>query len=153
MKMIVAAALIATGPPIAASTEASAVDDIIRKLDLTSFANSIGARRVPEKTTFADYGFVTVEKTMNSVRLLRKDDGRSKSFAVLSNGPKFIRLCFHDKFVVMPGSVSPIRYYTTLALVVTKSQRGMWTAQSVPGGFLNCRNDPPAPYAGVPPQG
>lgn len=146
MKIIVVAALITMVSPIAASAETTDVDGIIRNLDLRSFPNSIGARRLPGKNTFSDYCFSIAEKTTSGAKLVRKADGRSKSFVIISNGPKFMRLCFHDKFVVMPDSSSPLRYDTTVALVVLKSERGMWTAQPFPGGFLNCRNDPSAPY-------
>lgn len=142
MKSIVVAVLAVIGSPSAASADANDVGDVIRNLDLTSFPNSIGARRVPGKSTFADYGFVTIEKTVNGAKLVRKGDGRLKSFVVISDGHKYIRLCFHDRFVVLPDSAAPLRYFTTLALVVSKSQRGVWTAQAFPGGFLNCRNDP-----------
>ena len=153
MKMRVLAILLAAGLPAAASAQTGDVDEIIRNLDLTSFPNSVGARRIPGKTTFSDYGFAVAEKTAGGARLVRRDDGRSKSFTILTNGPDYMRLCFHDKFVVMPESASPLRYHTTLALVVSKSRNGPWTARPFRGGFVNCRNDPSAPYDGVSPQG
>ncbi len=145
MKLIIVAALAAITAPSMAIADAGDVDSVIRKLDITSFANSIGTRRVPGKTTFADYDFVAVEKTGNSARLVRKADGRSKSFVILSSGPASIRVCFHDSFVVMPESTLPLHYNTTAALVVSKSRHGMWTAAPFRGGFVNCHNDPATP--------
>src|SRR5258706_9822644 len=140
MRIFAVAVLAAIGLPSAAPADANDVNGVIRNLDLTSFPNSIGRRHMPGKTTFADYGFVTVEKTASGAKLVRKDDGRSKSFVIISDGPKFMRICFHDRFVMASDSASPIRAEITSALVVRKSGRGVWTAEELPGGFLNCRN-------------
>lgn len=143
MKIIVVAALAAIGSSGIAPVDANDVNEVIRNLDLTSFPNSLVGRR-SSKTTFEDYGFVTVEKTTDRAKLVRKEDGRSKSFVVIANRGKRIDLCFHDRFVVMPADgASPLRYHNTSALIVSKSPRGKWTAQQAWGGFPNCRNDPP----------
>lgn len=143
-RTVAIALLAATGLPAAApSDHTNEVESIIRKLDITSFANSIGRRHIAGKTTFADYGFVVVEKTANWAKLVRKDDGRIKSFAILSSDPKYLKICFRDRFVMTSDSNSPIRADISAALAVRKTKHGPWTAEQVRGGFLNCRNTLP----------
>ena len=60
------AALIATAPSHATN---GAAQQIIERLDLTSFSNSVGPRRIPGKTSFADYGFTTVEEGVDGATL------------------------------------------------------------------------------------
>ncbi|MGK6354654.1 hypothetical protein ACMGDH_05440 [Sphingomonas sp. DT-207] len=138
MKLIAIAAAVAIGPSLAASVNANDVDRVISKLDLTTFPNSL-PKRMPGKTTFADYGFITVAKTASGAKLVGQIDGASKSFVVVSNHPKHMRLCFHDGVVRQLGATAR-RFDITSALLVTKSQQGAWTAEEVPGGFPNCRN-------------
>ena len=148
MKMIFMTMSAAAGTIAAAPARADDVDDIIRNLDLRSFANSVGYGRVPGKNTFADFGFVTSRKSAKGATLVRKEDGRSKSFVIVPGVPgdtKHVRVCFHDKFVVMPNSASPLRYHTTAALLILRSSHGLWTAQQFKGGFVDCRNDPAVP--------
>lgn len=139
MKLIAIAAVVAIGPSLAASVNANDVDRIISKLDLTTFPNSLSPRRAPGKTTFADYGFITVAKTASGATLVRKNDDASKSFVVISNNSKHLRLCFHDGVVRQFGAMVR-RFDVTSALLVTKSPRGAWTAEEILGGFPNCRN-------------
>ncbi|KMM77343.1 pesticin immunity protein [Xanthomonas sp. NCPPB 1128] len=127
---------------LAASHEAGVTDAIIQHLDLTSFPNSVGPRRMPGKTTFADYGFVDVTKTADGARLLQADKGWMMRFEVLSADPTSVRLCFHDSGLARPGDTSAPSYNATSALLVAKSSRGNWTARQVPAGFADCRNDP-----------
>jgi hypothetical protein len=143
LRIVAIAVLAATGFPLAASAVASDVESVIKNLDLTSFANSIGRRRIPGKTSFADHGFVLVVKTANGAKLIRKGDGRIKSFVIVSGGPRYMHICFRDRFVMAPDSISPIRADITSALVVRKTGRGAWTAEQLPGGFPNCRNTIP----------
>jgi hypothetical protein len=144
MKMIAVAALAAIGSSSATSVDANDVDGVIRNLDLTRFPNSIGPGRSPHKATFADYGFVVVAKTAMGAKLVRRADGGSKSFVVISNGPKYMRLCFHDRFVVWLGGTEARAYNTTAALVVRKSRPGNWAAEQLKGGFPTCHNYPAA---------
>lgn len=127
---------------MAASVHPSDVDGVVRKLDLTSFPNSVGPRRMPGKTTFADYGFRHVGKTAEGARLVKDDEGWEMSFSIISAGPTSLRLCFHDKGLRRPGDVKAPSYNATAALLVTKLQSGRWAAKQVPAGFANCRNDP-----------
>lgn len=139
MKLIAIAAVVAIGPSLAAPVNANNVDRVISKLDLTTFPNSLSPRRMPGRTTFADYGFITVTKTASRAKLVRKNDGASKSFVVMSDDSRHMRLCFHDGVVRYLGATAR-RFDMTSALIVTKSQRGAWTAEEIPGGFPNCRN-------------
>lgn len=116
--------------------------DVIRNLDLTSFPNSVGPRRIPGKTTFADYDFVLVDKTAGGARLLRTDRSWEMRFIILSAGPKRLQLCFYDSALAGPGQTFRPTYRATSALLVTKAPRGHWSARQVTGGFPKCRNDP-----------
>lgn len=144
MKMIAVAALAAIGSSSAAPADANGVDAVIRNLDLTTFPNSIGPTRAPGKATFAEYGFVIVAKSATGATLVRKGDGHSKRFVVISDASKYMRLCFHDRFVVWLGGTTPRSYDTTAALLVTKSRTGRWTAEQLKGGFPGCLNYPAA---------
>jgi hypothetical protein len=138
------AVLVASGSSQAASTDAAEVDAVIKNLDLSTFPNSVGPRRMPGKKTFADYGFIRVEKTTSAAKLVHEDNGWLMSFDVISANSQSLRLCFHDRGLVRPGySIAP-SYDSTSALLVTKTVLGMWTAKQVPAGFENCKNDPPA---------
>jgi hypothetical protein len=140
--LVALAALVISGSSLAASVDASEINSVIKNLDLTTFPNSVGPRRLPGKTTFADYGFVHVEKTATGANLVRDDKGWAMSFRIISTGPKSLRLCFYDKGLGRPGEAGVSSYNSTSALLVSKSRRGMWTAKQVPTGFAGCRNDP-----------
>ncbi|MET7142743.1 pesticin immunity protein [Xanthomonas sp. PPL139] len=126
----------------AAPPQAGITDAVIQHLDLTSFPNSVGPRRLPGKTTFADYGFVDVTKTADGARLLQTDKGWMMRFEVLSADATSVRLCFHDTGLARPGETRAPSYNATSALLVSKSSHGNWTARQVSAGFADCRNDP-----------
>ncbi|MCI2261816.1 pesticin immunity protein [Xanthomonas indica] len=127
---------------LAALPQAGITDAVIQHLDLTSFPNSVGPRRLPGKTTFADYGFVDVTKTADGARLLQTDKGWMMRFEVLSADATSVRLCFHDTGLARPGETRAPSYNATSALLVSKSSHGNWTARQVSAGFADCRNDP-----------
>jgi hypothetical protein len=137
--MAVVLALAATSASPAAPDD---VEAVIRNLDLASWPNSDTAHS-PGKHTFADFGFSLVARAHDRARLFRKSDDRTKSFVVMSRDAGTLRMCFHDKFVVMPGSASPMPFDVTTALLVRTSGKGLWTAFPVPGGFMGCVNRPP----------
>ncbi len=126
----------------AAPPQAGITDAVIQHLDLTSFPNSVGPRRLPGKTTFADYGFVDVTKTADGARLLQTDKGWMMRFEVLSADATSVRLCFHDTGLARPGEPRAPSYNATSALLVSTASQGMWTARQVPAGFADCKNDP-----------
>lgn len=87
MKVIAALALVSLGTPSALSARVSVTDAIIKNLDVTTFPNSLGYGRRPGRSTFADYGFIVARRADRSAYLVRKSDGRTKSFDVLEDGP------------------------------------------------------------------
>lgn len=131
------------GSSVGASINTSLIDGIIRNLDLTSFPNSVGPRRITGKTSFADYGFVRVEKTEDGANLEAEDKGWIMGFRVISAGPQSLQLCFTDRGEGRPGDVSAPSYNATSALVVSRMPRGTWAAKRVPEGFSSSKNDPP----------
>lgn len=136
--------LVASGSSLASSTYAIEIDGVIKHLDLTTFPNSVGPRRMPGKTTFADYGFVRVEKTVNGAKLVRDDKGWTMGFTIISAGPKSLRICFYDQGLARPGDIRAPSYNATSALLVSKSRRGVWAAKQVLAGLPDCQNDPAA---------
>lgn len=136
-------AFVASGSSPAALTDANEIDSVIENLDLTSFPNSIGPRRVSGKTTFVDYGFVHIEKTSVGADLIREDRGWMMGFRIVSAGPRSLRLCFYDRGIAKSGHLTP-SYNATSALLVSKRPSGRWTANQASAGFANCQNDPPA---------
>lgn len=133
-------ALIASGSLVA--TPANEVDGLIKNLDLTTFPNSVGPRRMSGKTTFADYGFVNVKKTSRGANLVRDDQGWMVGFTIVSSSPGVLRVCFYDRGLAKPGDVRAPSYNSTAALLVSKKPLGRWTAKQVAAGFSKCRNDP-----------
>jgi hypothetical protein len=147
MKRLAIAALVGIGAPLSASPATNAVDAVIAHLDLTSFPNIVGAERLPGRRTFADYGFGLANRTADGATLVRRRDGRSKSFTVLSNRPEGMRLCFHDRFTVMPRSAAALKYDTTTALYLAKTPQGQWASREIPGGVPGCHGDPAGRHA------
>ncbi len=142
VKLVALAVLVASGSSTATSSRASDVDGVIQNLDLTTFPNSTGPRRLPERTTFADYGFVIIKKIEGGAEIVRDDRGWEMSFTIPSATPTFLHLCFFDKGLGRPGNGSVPSYNSTSALLVTKSRKGRWSAKQVAKGFPSCQNDP-----------
>lgn len=142
VKLIGLAALVSSGSSLAAFVDVSEVDGVIKNLDLTSFPNSVGPRRMPGKSTFADYGFVRVKKALAGAELIRDDESWLMSFRIISANTTSLRLCFYDRALGKPGEGFVPTYNTTSALLISKSERGAWAAKQVPSGFANCKNYP-----------
>ena len=142
VKLFALAALASSGSSLAASVDVSEVDGVIKNLDLTSFPNSVGPRRLPGKSTFADYGFVRVKRAIAGAEVVRDDKAWLMGFRIVSANPTSLRLCFYDRALGRPGDVFVPTYNSTSALLISKSQRGAWTAKQVPAGFTNCKNYP-----------
>ncbi|MEG8052875.1 hypothetical protein QP185_05805 [Sphingomonas aerolata] len=135
-------AVVASGSLLDARAPTDETDGLIKNLDLTTFPNSVGPRRMQGKTTLADYGFVEVEKTVKGANVVRDDQGWMMGFTIISAGPKVLRVCFYDKGLKKPGDALAPSYNSTTALLVSKKPLGRWTAKQVPAGFLKCLNDP-----------
>jgi hypothetical protein len=119
------AALVASGSSPASPIDAIEIDGVIKHQDLTTFSNSTGSRRMRGKTTFADYSFLRVEKTVNGAKLVRDDKGWTTGSSIISAGPKSLRICFYDRGMAQPGDGRAPRYSATSALLVSKSRRGI----------------------------
>lgn len=135
-------ALVVSGASHATPRNSVAIREVVKNLDLTRFPNSVGPRRLSGKTTFADYGFVTVVEHGAGASLFQQDKSWVMRFRILSAGPHSLRLCFHDRGLARTGEAATPSYNATSALLVSKSPRGAWTARQVPAGFANCQNDP-----------
>jgi hypothetical protein len=94
------ASLIACVGVAGASAKAAETPDpvsVIRKLDLSSFANSTGPRRVPGKRTPEQYGFTKIE-ARNGVAYLTEPDGEwSLSLWLIGQQPGHVLVCFEDQ--------------------------------------------------------
>ena len=134
------ATLIATAPSHATN---GAAQQIIERLDLTSFSNSVGPRRIPGKTSFADYGFTTVEEGVDGATLKQADGGWEMAFEILATTPGTVDICFHDRGIQRPGDIIGPSYNATQALRVTMSQGAGWPARQIREGLPGCRKSPP----------
>lgn len=142
VKLIALAALASSVSSPAVSVDESEVNDVIKKLDLTSFPNSVGPRRVTGKSTFEDYGFVHVKKTLTGAELVLDDKSWLMSFRIVSANAASLRICFYDRALGKPGDGFVPAYNATSALLILKSKRAAWVAKQVPAGFANCKNYP-----------
>ncbi len=144
MRLAIVLALVAIGAsPRHGGPEGITSDTVMQHLDLASFGNR-GVRWAEDgKHTFADNGFVVVRKSAVSATLIRKSDGLTKSFDILIDDKHSLRLCFHDKWVVMPHSPAPMRFDYTTALFIWRAEGRLWKAEINPGGFVGCVNNPP----------
>jgi hypothetical protein len=102
VRFIVAACALSLSMPAAAQTGVAApVDprlaDVIARLDMRSFPNSIGPRRQPDKVTLADYGVTLVEAGDDGwVHVWAPDRSWVRSFRLLETGPDGPTVCFVD---------------------------------------------------------
>ena len=139
---VAVAALGMSGPAFASAAEDQAIDAVIANLDLTSFPNSVGPRRIAGKTTFSDYGFVHIKNSASGTQLISDNPMWIMDFHILGNNSKSMRLCFGDRGLGPSGERAP-SYNSTSALLVTKAPRGKWQARQMVGGFPTCTNNPP----------
>jgi hypothetical protein len=145
MKTLLLSALltIATaGASNATPNHSRTIENIVKNLDLTSFPNSTGPRRLPGKTTLADYGFVKVVPDNAETSVYQRDRSWVMSFRIISEDAHSVRICFHDRGLSQPNSLVAPSYNATSALLISKSPRGPWKAAQVPAGFPSCENDP-----------
>lgn len=119
-------------------------DAVVARLDLTSFPNSVGPRRVAGRHGFADYGFTQVRRTADGADLYAADRGWMMGFRILAATPTRLRLCFVDRGLRRPQDMRGPSYDTRTALVVTRTRNGPWPAHVVPGGMPGCADAPAA---------
>jgi hypothetical protein len=110
----------------------SAAAEMIKNLDMTSFANSIGPRRKPGAYTLAQYGFTSFTSFGDGwAEAEEADHSWSFRIFVLNNGDRKKRLCVID---AAHGGT----YHTTEAVDVAPSAGGLWKATSVLGQVPGC---------------
>ncbi|MDV3482152.1 MULTISPECIES: pesticin immunity protein [Sphingobium] len=136
IKMLVSATLLVPSTSAISAVDPSPVESVIDRLDLTSFPNSIGPRRVAEKKTFSEYGFIVIKKTASGAYLELDSHRWEMSFNVLSAKDGRMTVCFGDR--ALGGGT----YNALSALSLSKTTDGMWIAKQLKGGLPNCRNKP-----------
>ncbi|MDB5457573.1 MAG: hypothetical protein JWP92_3158 [Caulobacter sp.] len=107
------------GPAAAAPPSAR---EVVDRLDMTSFRNSIGPRRSPTLKTLADYGFTQREETSFSVTVLQADGGWMYDVGVLSTEGDRTVICVTDR-ALNGGS-----YYSVVPVEVTPGPDGLLRA-------------------------
>ncbi|WP_287004541.1 hypothetical protein [Sphingobium sp.] len=136
LNVLVISTMLASSTAVVGGVKNEAVDSIVTNLDLTSFPNSTGPRRVSGKKTFSDYGFAVIKKDMRSAYLEMGPHEWEMSFNVLSRADNQMTICLRDR-ARNGGS-----YDTVSALSLSKSPGGMWIARQLKGGVPDCRNVP-----------
>jgi len=97
--LLFASSALVSAAPTPASKQKIA-RQVIARLDVTSFPNSIGPRRQKGKKTFADYGFKRVTMTRNGADLIQAfgdNDDWLMSIEVLRASSSEILICLQDK--------------------------------------------------------
>jgi hypothetical protein len=139
-------AFVHAGATVAVSSdriERELIDQVIAKLDLTSFPNSTGPRREPGKKTLADYGFVVVEPTPRGAQLYLADRGWMMAFVILQATPSTVEICLYDRGLRKAGDAFGPSYDARSALTLTRTDDGRYVASELTGGSHACANDPP----------
>ena len=110
----------------------SAAAEMMRKLDMTSFPNSIGPRRRPGAYTLAQYGFTSFTSFGDGwAEAQEADHSWSFGFFVLDNGDQKKRLCVTD---TAHGGT----YRSTEAIDVVPAKDGLWKSVTVVGRVPGC---------------
>ncbi len=110
---------------------------LVRKLDLTSFPNSTGPRRMPGKRTLADYGFSKAKVFDDGwTEVSEPDDRWSISFYLLHAEPTRMEVCVMD--VARNGGT----YNATSLIEVTPTPGGLWQATGRKLHSDACRETP-----------
>lgn len=93
-------------------------DFIVKNLDVTSFPSSIGPRRAPGKTHFADYNIEPKTVTESDAELAEKSGGWRFYFKVLKIDGTNVTVCFTDQ--AMDGGT----YHTVNAMTLQLTKDG-----------------------------
>lgn len=124
-------------PVISMSDE---MDQMIRRLDLTSFRNSTGPRRAAGKRTLADYGFSKTRRSNQGATMTSLDGGWMMSFQILTTSDAVVDVCFRDRALQRQTDRVRPSYDATSALRITKATKGYWTARTSPINYPSCRS-------------
>jgi hypothetical protein len=87
--------LFASAPAVAGASVSAR--DAARAIDLTSFPNSTGPRRIPGAKTPTDYGFTIAEEHGDGVDLYLADRSWLLGVRVLTQSGRTLVLCIQDK--------------------------------------------------------
>lgn len=111
----------------------AAADEMIARLDMTSFRNSIGPGRAADRHTLAQYGF-TDRSSFDDGWAYAKMADNSWQFGifVLTNGKKVKQLCVTDDALGGPT------YHTTIAIEVRRDAAGRWESSKDLGSVVGC---------------
>jgi hypothetical protein len=124
--------LMAAAPPQPAN-QISPVE-VARRLDVTSFPNSIGPRRRPGARTLRDYGFTRIERNRpNAISLFEADSSWVFYIRVLSWSGRKGMLCIGDKAMIS-GT-----YFIIEPLEVEEGPNGLLRATGRPVTHPDCQ--------------
>ena len=109
----------------AESADQAALKKIVDKLDVTSFSNSFGPRRVDGKVTFNDYGVSKV--TFNNKKAVVSEPDNSWQFTItlLDSKSSQAKICFEDE-AQNGGS-----YHSQDAYLLMPDKRGFLKASTI----------------------
>ncbi|WP_448537485.1 hypothetical protein [Sphingobium yanoikuyae] len=94
VKLFVISTAIVSSTTTIGAVKDDTVDSVLANLDLTSFQNSTGPRRVSGKKTFSDYGFTVIRKDKLSAFMEMGSHEWAMSFDVLSTTDSQMTICF-----------------------------------------------------------
>lgn len=120
-------------------TTGDGVDQLIRRLDLTSFPNSTGPRRASGKRTPEDYGFIETDRGKSGVTMTSRDGGWLMSFTVLATSVKGVDVCFRDQALQQRADRIRPSYDAVSSLRLTRGADGYWSALASPINYPSCR--------------
>ncbi|MBB4097720.1 hypothetical protein [Sphingomonas kyeonggiensis] len=106
--------------------------EIATKLDVTSFANSLGPRRKEGLHTFADYGFTQVARDGNAAVFELADKSWTFRVTLLDRSDKTMKLCILDR-ALNGGS-----YFSVKPIEVAPGKDGLLRATGNPVADPNC---------------
>lgn len=120
-------------------TTSDRIDQLIRRLDLTSFPNSTGPRRASGKRTPEDYGFIETDRGKSGVTMTSRDGGWLMSFTVLATSVKGIDVCFRDQALQQRADRIRPSYDAMSSLRLARGADGYWSALASPINYPSCR--------------
>lgn len=135
--------LLLGAPAWAVQAPSEDVRALVRHLDMTSFPNSIGPRREPDRHHFADYGFTRISWKADGAELELEDRSWLMSVKVLARHGRQLEVCLVDRALAAPGAMFGDSYHVVAALRVAMSDADRWRAEKVHRGLPGCINDPP----------
>lgn len=131
--LLMALGLLMTGAPAHPTMQISPVE-VARRLDMTTFPNSMGPRRRPGARTLRDYGFTRIEQNgPNAISLFEANSRWVFYIKVLSWSGREGILCIGDK--AMLGGT----YFVIEPLEVEEGPNGLLRATGRPVTHPRCQ--------------